>query len=261
MSKTSTPQSDSSPPTSTASTQVVKLTGGQSVLSFFARYGTLLVLALMLIGFSIAKPEAFMTQNNLINILNQSALLAIVSAGLTFILVAGEFDLSFGNTVSLTGIFTVGLFARQDLPVWAAIAVALVMATLVGLLNGFLVTVLKVNSIVATLGVSTVVLGVNFWYSNGSPITVSDQGFVGIARHPDAGHHHARDLRDRLAALEPYAVRSPPAGSGLERDRIAPGRCERDEGHHGGFCDRRSVRGHRWCRAFGSNRQCASDRR
>jgi ribose transport system permease protein len=149
---------------------------GLRVLALLARYGTLAVLVLMIAVFGLLSPNAFMTQSNLVNILNQSALLAIVAGGLTFVLVAGQFDLSFGNVVSLTGILTVGLIARNGLAFPLAIALALLVAVLVGLANGSLVAYLKVNAIVATLGTSTILLGLNFWYSNGTPISVPEAG-------------------------------------------------------------------------------------
>lgn len=152
------------------------------VLSFFARYGTLLVLAGMIIAFGVASPNAFLTERNLVNVLNQSALLAIVAGGLTIVLVAGQFDLSFGNVLGLTGILAVGLMERSGVPMPAAILLALVAAAVVGLANGLLVSGLGVNPIVATLATSTIVLGINFWYSNGAPINLTGGSYTAIAR-------------------------------------------------------------------------------
>ncbi|RJT96615.1 ABC transporter permease [Arthrobacter frigidicola] len=151
-------------------------------LSWIARFGTLAVLVLMVVGFSLASPDAFMSQRNLINVLNQGALLAIIAAGLTFVLVVGHFDLSFANVVSLSGILGVGLMQRSGWPIPAAIAATLILVCLIGLFNGFLVSYLRVSAIVATLATSTIVLGVNFWYSDGAPITAQAGVFTEIAR-------------------------------------------------------------------------------
>lgn len=152
------------------------------VLSFFARYGTLLVLALMIVVFSVLSPSAFLTERNLVNVLNQSALLAIVAGGLTLVLLAGQFDLSFGNVLGLSGILAVGFMERSGLPAGVAVILALLAAATVGLANGMLVAGLQVNAIVATLATSTFILGINFWYSNGTPISLSAGGFTVIAR-------------------------------------------------------------------------------
>lgn len=151
-------------------------------LGFLARYGTLVVLAAMIIGFGLARPEQFLSEGNLINVLNQSALLAIAAGGLTFVLVAGQFDLSFANVISFSGILCVGLLERNALSAPTAIVLVLLAAALVGLVNGFLVAHVRVNAIVATLGSSTILLGINFLYSNGAPITLEQGGFTSIAR-------------------------------------------------------------------------------
>lgn len=151
------------------------------VLGWVARYGTLGFLALMIIAFGIASPEAFLSQRNLVNVLNQGALLAIVAGGVTFVLVAGQFDLSFANVISLCGLLSVGLM-QSGLPIWLAVLVTLAAGAAVGVFNGLLVAVVQVNSIVATLGTATIVVGLNFWYSNGVPITVAAGPFTEIAR-------------------------------------------------------------------------------
>ena len=114
--------------------------------------------------------------------LNQSALLAIAAGGLTFVLVAGQFDLSFANVISFSGILCVGLLERNALSAPIAIVLVLLAAVFVGLVNGFLVAHIGVNAIVATLGSSTILLGINFLYSNGAPITLEPGGFTGLAR-------------------------------------------------------------------------------
>lgn len=154
----------------------------RGTLGFLARYGTLVVLAAMIIGFGVARPEQFLSEGNLINVLNQSALLAIAAGGLTFVLVAGQFDLSFANVISFSGILCVGLLERNSLSAPIAIVLVLLAAALVGLVNGFLVAHVGVNAIVATLGSSTILLGINFLYSNGAPITLEQGGFTSIAR-------------------------------------------------------------------------------
>ncbi|PXY18861.1 hypothetical protein BAY60_28855 [Prauserella muralis] len=160
---------------------------GRRALAFFASYGTLIVLAAMIIGFGVARPVEFLSERNLINVLNQSALLAIVAGGLTYVLVAGQFDLSFANIISFSGILCVGLLERSGLPIPVAIGGSLLAAIAVGIANGVLVAYLRIHAIVATLATSTVLLGLNFLYSNGAPITLGEGGFTDIARGALAG--------------------------------------------------------------------------
>ncbi|MGW5416860.1 ABC transporter permease [Actinomadura geliboluensis] len=160
---------------------------GRGVLAFLARHGTVIVLAAMIVGFGIARPAQFLSDRNLINVLNESALLAIVAGGLTYVLVAGQFDLSFANVISFSGILCVGLMERNGLPVPAAIGSVLLAAVLVGAVNGLLVAHLRINAIVATLGTSTILLGVNFAYSNGAAITLEAGAFTDLARGRPGG--------------------------------------------------------------------------
>jgi ribose transport system permease protein len=135
----------------------------------------------MFVVFGIANPSAFLSQRNLINILSQSAILAMIAAGLTFPLVAGQFDLSFGAITSLSGIFVVGFLEREHIPVALAILCAALVAAGIGTVNGILVSYLRVNAVVATLGMSTILLGVNYSYSSGQPILINKPTFSRIA--------------------------------------------------------------------------------
>lgn len=140
---------------------------GQSITLFFGKYGALIVLALLVIGFKINSPEYFLTWGNIVQILNQSALGAISACGLTIVLASNQFDLSVGNTASLSGV-TVALLIINGLPIPLAILIAIAVGVLVGILNGILVTRLGVNALVATLGVASVVIGVNYFITGGA---------------------------------------------------------------------------------------------
>ena len=86
-------------------------------------------------------------------------------------IIAGKFDLSVGSIAVLSSLIGAKLMAEnhQSLPV--SIAVALAVGVVIGAVNGFIVTVLGVNDFVATLGSSTILLGVISWYSNDSSVS------------------------------------------------------------------------------------------
>jgi ribose transport system permease protein len=146
------------------------------VWRWFGRYGALLVLAVLVIGTSILEPQTFPTWDNLINILNQSALGAIIAMGLTFALVTGEFDLSIGNVASLSGVTCLTVMVNQGIGVVLALVLAVVIGAIVGLANGLVVTVMNVNALVATLGIGTVAVGINYAIAGGSPVGLPDPG-------------------------------------------------------------------------------------
>lgn len=139
-------------------------------LGFLARYATILGLLAMIAAFAVLSPRAFPTLNNFTNVLNQASLAMIIASGLTLAVVVGELDLSIGFAASLHGILVTGLIVASGLPIPLAILIVLAIGALIGLVNGLIVTKIKVNSVIATLGVGTILTGLAFAYSSGVPI-------------------------------------------------------------------------------------------
>lgn len=155
--------------------------GGRAALGVVANYGVLIAMAAMIVIFGVSVPNgAFFSANNLLNIVNQSALTAIIASGLTVVLVVGEFDLSIGYAASLAGVLVTGLAVNQGVPLAASIALALLVGAAVGTVNGLLVTKAGVNAVVATLGIGTVLIGISFGYTAGSPIVAVPKAFTDI---------------------------------------------------------------------------------
>lgn len=144
--------------------------GTKAVLGIFARYGTIIGLLAMILTFSILSPHAFPTVNNFTNVLNQASLAMIIAGGLTLAVVVGELDLSIGFAASLHGILITGLVVHDKLPIPLAVVIVIALGAVIGLVNGFIVTKVKVNSVIATLGVGTILTGLAFAYSAGVPI-------------------------------------------------------------------------------------------
>ncbi len=151
-----------------------------------ARYGTVLALIVVFIAFALLE-KRFVSSRNLINILRQVSTLAVVAGGLTICVAAGEFDLSVGAVASLSGIFVAGMMVRQGQGMVVAILVALASGVAFGVGFGLLVTLFRVPSLIATIGGSSIALGVNYAYAGGDSIygrmpesfKFIGQGFVG----------------------------------------------------------------------------------
>lgn len=137
----------------------------RAVLTFVARYATFIGLLAMIFFFSINAPDTFFSRANFINILSQASLTAIIAAGLTYTLVVGEFDLSIGYVASFVGLMVAGFLAKAGLPIPVAIGLALLIGIGLGLVNGTLVTKVRINAVIATLGVGTMLSGIGFSYS------------------------------------------------------------------------------------------------
>lgn len=145
--------------------------------------GTLLGFAAIIAVFAWQLPDTFLTLRNLTNISQQLAMLAVVAATMTIVMVMTDFDLSVGSMASLAGIVAAVIFAA-GYPVWMGLAAALLVGLAGGLFNGFLVAVIGILPFVATLGTLTVFSGLAFLLSDGKTIFGRDipAEFSGFAR-------------------------------------------------------------------------------
>ncbi|MCU1513429.1 MAG: monosaccharide transporter rane protein family [Microbacteriaceae bacterium] len=120
--------------------------------------------------FSFLQPENFATLQNARAIALTQSILVIVAIAELFVLVSGDFDLSVGGNVALGGILSAGLPSLQGLPLWLSIVITLVACTLVGVINGILVNVVRINAFIATLSTGLVLGGLATWYTQGQVI-------------------------------------------------------------------------------------------
>jgi ribose transport system permease protein len=133
--------------------------------------GVLLALTLFaVIGFSVASPY-FLTVANLVNLLNDLALAGIVALPATFLMMSGQVDLSVGATAALTGVVLAS--TAPDVGMVAGIALALGTGLLIGVANGGLVTVGRVNSFAVTVATLALIRGLAYLVPSGLAIVVS----------------------------------------------------------------------------------------
>jgi ribose transport system permease protein len=137
----------------------------RKVLILISRYATFIGLVAMVVFFSINAPDTFFSRANFINILSQASLTAIIACGLTYTLVVGEFDLSIGYVASFVGLMVAGFLAKAGMPIPVAIVGALLIGVGLGFINGVLVTKVRINAVIATLGLGTMLSGIGFSYS------------------------------------------------------------------------------------------------
>lgn len=135
------------------------------MLLFIAKYGTLLLLAGMIIFFGVKAHQYFLTISNFENVFNAASLVAIVGVGLTMTLVVGEFDLSVGYASSFAGVVVVCLMSYYSIPLVLALVLTLLIGVLIGITNGVLVTKVGINAVIATLGVGTILTGLEFLFA------------------------------------------------------------------------------------------------
>jgi ribose transport system permease protein len=151
-------------------------------LGLVEQYGLLGVLVALVVVFSLVLPSTFPTAFTFRTLMENQSVVALVSLAVMVPLITGQFDLSVGYMITLTNVLVIGLQVNSHLPWGAALLVVLVVGAFVGLVNGFLVTVVGINAFIATLGTGTVLYGLAEWYTGGSQIAGNlSHGFVGLA--------------------------------------------------------------------------------
>lgn len=169
---------------------------GSAARAALSNTGPLLVLLLLFVGLLIASP-AFRTPTGLLLIGLEAAAIGIVAAGQTYVILTGGIDLSVEAMVSFSGVLAAILIAgtsvaggqlADGLPAWAAIPIAVGISTLIGLLQGVLITGLRINPLIVTLGFRSMLLGIALVWTSGAGINIQKDrllsfltGFIGIA--------------------------------------------------------------------------------
>ena len=140
------------------------------LFEFFYKWGMLLTVVALIALFGIAS-DNFLDPFNIINILRSIAIVTVIAIGVSISLTVGGFDLSVGSTASLANALVISLFVWHGFGTTEAIVITLLLCALVGLFNVFLIVVLKIPDMLATLASLFVIQGVAMTYSYGGSIT------------------------------------------------------------------------------------------
>ena len=152
----------------------------------------IVVLVALFAFFSVTSPF-FLQRDNLVNILQNVAVVGIIACPATLLLIAGQFDLSVGSAAGFAGmLMAVAALApgaggtdvpwSGTLPLAAAFVVAVLGTMLVGAINGFSVTVIGINALITTLGTLAIFRGLTKVLGNGQTIRINGFGDLGVVR-------------------------------------------------------------------------------
>ncbi len=141
----------------------------RSFAHYGARYGMLIAFCIMLLVFLATNPD-FRRPNNLLNILQQSSLIGIVSCGMVVIIISGGFDLSVGVIGAGSAISAASLMVGTGSILYGVLG-GLAVGLIAGAFNGILVSQVKITPFVATLGSSTLMSGIIFASTNALPVS------------------------------------------------------------------------------------------
>ena len=125
-------------------------------------------LTILFVGLAVASPH-FLTETNLSSVVRQTAVINIMALGMTLIIVSGGIDLSVGAILAMGGLLgTMTMERGQAIPL--AILVGILAGCFWGLVNGVLITRLKISPFIVTLGTLGIVRGLTLIISNGLPV-------------------------------------------------------------------------------------------
>jgi ribose transport system permease protein len=127
-----------------------------------------LSLVLMVGFFSLGSPY-FMTFDNLMTVILQISVIGILAIGITFVIISAGIDLSVGAVLALAGM-VIGKAVNGGLPLWVSILCGILVATLMGFLNGFLVAKATLPPFIATLGIMMIARGLTLVISQARPV-------------------------------------------------------------------------------------------
>lgn len=140
-----------------------------SLFDLVYKYGTVAVILLVILYFSLTNPY-FFTYNNITDILRSISIVTFVGIGVTFSLIVGGFDLSVGSTVSLATVTVASMMVWYQQGPLLTLLVPVVLSLIVGLINAFLVVKIRIPDLLATLAMMYIVNGIHMTYSKGYSI-------------------------------------------------------------------------------------------
>lgn len=156
----------------------------KDTLMKFLKNKPLMVLLVTSIIISILKPT-FLTTGNLMTILRQTSINAVIATGMTFVILVGGIDLSVGSVLGFTGAIAATMISGGT-NIVVVILTVLILGTFIGFVNGSLITVGRLQPFIATLGTVTLLRGLLLVFSQGKPIstgsTPGSEAFNAIGR-------------------------------------------------------------------------------
>jgi ribose transport system permease protein len=148
------------------------------------KYAIFFVLIIICTFMSFASPY-FFTLTNIINVLRQISIIAIISVGVSFIILTGGIDLSLGSAMALGGVL-VAWFTRAGTPSWISVIITLLIGMLFGLIIGLLIVKTGINAFITTLAMLNIFRGIAYLITGGMPISFNEpasflgSGYIGM---------------------------------------------------------------------------------
>jgi ribose transport system permease protein len=150
------------------------------IAALLERYGLVIAWVIVIAIFGVLEPDTFLTPANFSTIFGSQAVLVVLTLGLLVPLTAGDYDLSIAGVLTLGSMQIAYLNVDLHWPIALAILAGLAMGALVGLVNGLIMTLFDVDSLITTLGTGTVLSGIVLWISHSNTISGISNSWVNL---------------------------------------------------------------------------------
>jgi len=174
----------------------------------------LIIYLIVCVAFTILSPY-FLTVDNFVNIGRTLPVVGIIAIGETLVLIAGGVDLSVGSVAALSGVVTGLLWEVAGLPIGLAALAGLFTGAFIGLINGVLVTRLRINPLISTLATFSIVRGLAFVLTNAQMNQLTHPAFLYLGRGSIAGIPVPFILMLVLFGIFIFVLRQTPFGRDL----------------------------------------------
>jgi ribose transport system permease protein len=159
--------------------ELARATPWEKLVRLLPVYGLPILMVLLIILFSILLPDTFPTLLDLRSIIADKAIIAMLSLAAMIPMVSGKIDLTVGYGIVLWHILAISLQVNFGVPWPVAVLAVIALSAVVGLLNGILVEVARIDSFIATLGTGTVLYAIALWHTGGQQVVgMLPEGFL-----------------------------------------------------------------------------------
>lgn len=141
----------------------------RNIKNILLKYISLIGLLLICITITLISPR-FLTVSNILNVLTQVSVNAILAIGMSFVILTGGIDLSVGSVLAITGAI-VATFAKSGGNIFPGIIITIIVGAVIGLFNGLIISKGKVQAFIVTLATMTIFRGITYVFTNGNPIS------------------------------------------------------------------------------------------
>jgi len=143
---------------------------GRNWKQFLSDNKPVVVLLILVVTMSFLS-DRFLTWSNIITVLRQTSINAVIATGMTFAILIGGIDLSVGSVLAISGAIAASLVA-SGMNIVLVILITLLIGLIIGLLNGLLISKGRLQPFIATLGTMTLLRGLTLVYTQGRPISI-----------------------------------------------------------------------------------------